>query len=177
VHRQRLLASALVAVRFETRPGEQMQSDFGERRVWSHCMHRLLLCLNQLTVSASPSRWTTRDYGSRKQIIRRSGEGAPSMQTLMNWATVCRAFEPSRRREGLSFSYHAEVAELDPVNADKMLDWCEPTARYRPRPRSELDLSYPRYFRLARISQGLKSRVHLYDFVSRIKHLRHMRRV
>ena len=30
---------------------------------------------------------------------------------------------------------------------------------------------------LARISQGLKSRVHLYDFVSRIKHLRHMRRV
>ena len=32
-HRQRLLASALATVRFETRPGEQMQIDFGERRV------------------------------------------------------------------------------------------------------------------------------------------------
>jgi transposase len=33
-HRQVLLASALATVRFETRPGEQMQIDFGERRVW-----------------------------------------------------------------------------------------------------------------------------------------------
>ena len=32
-HRRRLLASALATVRFETRPGEQMQIDFGERRV------------------------------------------------------------------------------------------------------------------------------------------------
>jgi transposase len=33
-HRQLLLASALATVRFETRPGKQMQIDFGERRVW-----------------------------------------------------------------------------------------------------------------------------------------------
>jgi transposase len=33
-HRRLLLASALATVRFETRPGEQMQIDFGERRVW-----------------------------------------------------------------------------------------------------------------------------------------------
>ena len=32
-YRQRLLASALATVRFETRPGEQLQIDFGERRV------------------------------------------------------------------------------------------------------------------------------------------------
>jgi transposase len=33
-HRRQLLASALATVRYETRPGEQMQIDFGERRVW-----------------------------------------------------------------------------------------------------------------------------------------------
>ena len=33
-YRQQLLASARATVRFETRPGEQVQIDFGERRVW-----------------------------------------------------------------------------------------------------------------------------------------------
>lgn len=34
--------------------------------------------------------------------------------TLINIASVCRQIEPSRRRDLLTFSHHAEVAKLDP---------------------------------------------------------------
>lgn len=43
-------------------------------------------------------------------------------QTLMNCAWVSRQFEISRRREDLSFSHHAEVARLNPEDADRLLD-------------------------------------------------------
>lgn len=33
-------------------------------------------------------------------------------KTLANWATVARGVDPSRRREGVAFSHHAEVASL-----------------------------------------------------------------
>lgn len=46
-------------------------------------------------------------------------------QTLANWAWVCREFEVSRRRENLSFSHHAEVAALEPVEQDEWLDRAE----------------------------------------------------
>lgn len=44
-----------------------------------------------------------------------------SFQTCANAASVARAFETSRRREVLSWSHHAEVAALDPVDADDLL--------------------------------------------------------
>ncbi len=41
--------------------------------------------------------------------------------TLKNRASVARRIEPSRRREGLSWSHHAEVAKLDPGEAEAAL--------------------------------------------------------
>lgn len=44
-------------------------------------------------------------------------------KTLANWATVARGVEPSRRREGVAFSHHAEVASLRdrPESQEKIL--------------------------------------------------------
>jgi hypothetical protein len=63
-------------------------------------------------------------YGARAQT---AGEGifGREFQTLMNLASVCRAFETSRRREGLSFTHHSEVASLPPQKADRLLDRAE----------------------------------------------------
>jgi hypothetical protein len=49
----------------------------------------------------------------------------PAMGTVQNYATVCNAFQISRRRENLSFTHHALVADLEPAEADAQLDWCE----------------------------------------------------
>jgi hypothetical protein len=46
-------------------------------------------------------------------------------QTLRNYAWVARKFETSRRREGLSFQHHAEVASLRPTDQDEWLDRAE----------------------------------------------------
>jgi hypothetical protein len=40
-------------------------------------------------------------------------------------ASVCRAFETSRRHEVLSFTHHQEVASLPPEQADDLLDRAE----------------------------------------------------
>jgi len=42
--------------------------------------------------------------------------------TIANAAWVCRSIEPSRRRDDISFSTHAEVAGLPPEQQDKWLD-------------------------------------------------------
>lgn len=42
--------------------------------------------------------------------------------TLKNYASICKKFEPSRRRDGLSFEHHAAVAALDnPDEQDRLL--------------------------------------------------------
>jgi hypothetical protein len=46
-------------------------------------------------------------------------------QSLMNMAYVAGRFEVSRRREGLSFSHHAELAGLPPDDQDLWLDRAE----------------------------------------------------
>jgi hypothetical protein len=43
-------------------------------------------------------------------------------QTVANCAYVAKAIEPSRRREGLSWSHHAEVAALEPSEQEAWLD-------------------------------------------------------
>lgn len=48
-----------------------------------------------------------------------------SYKTTLNSAWVASKFEPSRRRESLSFSHHAEVAALEPEEADEWLDQAE----------------------------------------------------
>ena len=62
----------------------------------------------------------------------RFGEEAPqgvaeqySSHTLQNAAWVCKAIEPSRRRESLSFSHHDAVAGLDAEAQDKWLSAAE----------------------------------------------------
>jgi hypothetical protein len=46
-------------------------------------------------------------------------------QSLMNMAYVASRFEPSRRRPGLSFSHHAELAGLPPEDQELWLDRAE----------------------------------------------------
>lgn len=43
-------------------------------------------------------------------------------QTLRNYAWIARKFEPARRRQGLPFQHHAEVAALPPAEQDEWLD-------------------------------------------------------
>lgn len=63
-------------------------------------------------------------YGARAQAAA-EGLFGRQFQTLANAASVCRAFETSRRREGVSWSHHAEVAALPPADADALLDAAE----------------------------------------------------
>jgi hypothetical protein len=46
-------------------------------------------------------------------------------QSLMNMVYVASSIEPSRRREKLSFSHHAEIAALDPADQDRWLERAE----------------------------------------------------
>lgn len=46
-------------------------------------------------------------------------------QTLRNYAWVAGKFDMTRRREGLSFQHHAEVASLPPKEQDEWLDRAE----------------------------------------------------
>lgn len=43
-------------------------------------------------------------------------------KTLANWATVARKVHPSRRREDVRFSHHAEVASLPPEQQTEVLE-------------------------------------------------------
>ncbi len=45
-------------------------------------------------------------HGDRKAIVEADDWIGPAFQTRMNVASVARAFEPSRRREALSFTHH-----------------------------------------------------------------------
>ena len=63
-------------------------------------------------------------YADRRSIVEAEGWDGPSYSTLANDATVARVFQPSRRRELLSFSHHAEVVALAPADADALLDLC-----------------------------------------------------
>jgi hypothetical protein len=47
------------------------------------------------------------------------------LQSLMNMSYVASRFEPARRRSGLSFSHHAELAGLTPADQELWLDRAE----------------------------------------------------
>lgn len=63
-------------------------------------------------------------YGARAKLAA-EGIFGREFQSLANMASVCRAFETSRRREHLSFAHHAEVAGLEPDQADDLLERAE----------------------------------------------------
>lgn len=46
-------------------------------------------------------------------------------QTLANYASICKHIPPSRRRPGVSFSLHGEVAYLSPKEQTQWLDQAE----------------------------------------------------
>lgn len=58
-------------------------------------------------------------YGER--YVRASRTTGYDTQSLMNMVYVASRFEPSRRRDGLSWSHHAELAALDEPEQDRWL--------------------------------------------------------
>lgn len=80
---------------------------------------------------ASSSAWYLGDwlvFGQDKYTdrYRRAVEAVGlDYQTLRNYAWIARKFEPSRRRPGLPFQHHAEVAALPPAEQDRWLDRAE----------------------------------------------------
>ena len=96
-----------------------------------------------------------KNYGDRKAIVDDPNWQGPSFQTCANAASVCRAFETSRRREVLTFGHHAEVAALDVKEADRLLDWAQATIATTGKPRSTKDLR--REVRLSCIRPGVAS--------------------
>jgi N6-adenosine-specific RNA methylase IME4 len=79
-------------------------------------------------------------YGQRKAIVSADGWDGPKFQACADAASVCRAFETSRRREVLSFQHHREVAALPLDVADGLLDWAEETIQERGKPRTHKEL-------------------------------------
>jgi hypothetical protein len=62
-------------------------------------------------------------YGER--YVRAAKITGYDVQTLMNMVYVASHIEPSRRREKLSWSHHAEVVALGPTEQDGWLDRAE----------------------------------------------------
>ncbi|WP_369211225.1 LmbU family transcriptional regulator [Streptomyces flavofungini] len=60
-------------------------------------------------------------YGDRYRRAMR--ETKLDYQTLRNYAWVARKFEPSRRRDSLTFQHHMEVAALSEAEQDHWLDF------------------------------------------------------
>lgn len=63
-------------------------------------------------------------YGERAKAAA-EGIFGREFQTLMDMASVCRAFATSRRREALTFTHHREAAALPPGEADALLTRAE----------------------------------------------------
>jgi hypothetical protein len=64
-------------------------------------------------------------YGNARfgeRYVRAARITGYDVQTLMNMVYVASRFDPSRRRETLSFSHHAELAAHDPAAQDRWLD-------------------------------------------------------
>jgi hypothetical protein len=64
-------------------------------------------------------------YAERKAVVEADEWGGPSFQTCADCGTIACAFETSRRREVLAFSFHKEVVSLPPAEADLLLDETE----------------------------------------------------
>lgn len=79
-------------------------------------------------------------YGERSAVVTAEDWQGPDFKTCANAASVCRAFETSRRREVLSFKHHSEVAALPSEKADALLDWAAEPLESTGKPRSTLEL-------------------------------------
>lgn len=80
-------------------------------------------------------------YGERSRLLgqlREAGHNPPSLGTCMNAGSLARRFPTSRRREVLSFEYHAAVAKLDDGEADWFLDRAQTNGWTRQQLRDEV---------------------------------------
>jgi len=64
-------------------------------------------------------------YGERTALVDSENWTELRRQTLMNLASIARAFAPERCRRTLSFRHHIEVVALPADTTDELLDWCE----------------------------------------------------
>jgi hypothetical protein len=84
---------------------------------------------SELVAVTDSSSWWIGDwlvYGHDKyphRYRRAMADTGLDYQTLRNYAWVARAFEPSRRRDNLSFQHHMEVAALPREEQDHWLDF------------------------------------------------------
>jgi hypothetical protein len=73
--------------------------------------------------------WAFGDHGYGERVAALQEEGGPlagmNFGTVMNYGTVARAIETSRRREVLSFSHHVEVAPLPVKQQERFLNLAE----------------------------------------------------
>src|SRR3978361_158671 len=69
--------------------------------------------------------WAAGTAGNRKRVdlvLDDPTWDGPSYKVCQDCAWVTNSFKPSRRREGLTFQHHREVAALRPVEADRLLE-------------------------------------------------------
>lgn len=60
-------------------------------------------------------------FGEEYAQVEAALEKKLSKQTIMNVQSICRKVPKSRRRKGVSFSHHAEVAPLQPNDQRRLL--------------------------------------------------------
>jgi hypothetical protein len=75
-------------------------------------------------------------HGARKAMCEAPDWPGPAYQTLANAAWVGKRFDQSSRYRELSFTHHAEVAALHPLDAKALLDWAMETVAETGRRRS-----------------------------------------
>ncbi|HTZ25591.1 MAG TPA: LmbU family transcriptional regulator [Streptosporangiaceae bacterium] len=98
----------------------------------------------QIHIISDASAWWIGDwlrYGRDKypdRYKRAIGETSLEYQTLRNYAWVAGRFDPSRRRDGLSFQHHLEVAALPQDQQDLWLERAERSRWSRNDLRAEL---------------------------------------
>jgi hypothetical protein len=101
----------------------------------------------QIFVIADSSAWWLGDwliYGQSQypdRYKRAIVETALDYQTLRNYAWVARRYTPGRRRSGLSFQHHAEVAGLPEEDQDRWLRHAEASGWSRNELRSRVRAS------------------------------------
>ncbi len=78
-------------------------------------------------------------HGDRRygDLTEAAGEIGIAYKTLRNLAHVARKLQMSRRRDNLSWSHHGAVADIDPAEADRLLDRAEAEGWSRERMREE----------------------------------------
>lgn len=102
----------------------------------------------QLSALAEASSWWIGDwlvYGERnfpRRYRRAMRETSLDYQTLRNYAWVARKFDLKRRRSGVSFQHHVEVAALSEDEQDHWLDFAERLGWSRNELRRQIKASY-----------------------------------